>query len=325
MEWGPGLHFLDALLMGHLPQLAAAGGGEAQMGVMPDSIGRLAEAAPSPEARTRAAQQWEAAREAWAKEHGYAAAGTEMAGTAVPLVAALMGQEYALAPLAARLSALGPRAAQLVNFLRGAAGAERTGATGVAERGASRAVRGVVEGAESLAGEKAAKGQPVTFGDIAKGAALGGTFNPLLRGFMPRAREMGPAEAMLRSIEGLPMHHRGLGGGAAQAAMSVLRRPAEKIGPLGATVTGAGLLTEAMTHPGATMELMKAFPLGVETLGAVALAGGLGAAAERVMARPSYQQRIYQGAMGQGIYPYSRINPLTPFVVSPMTQEGARP
>jgi len=309
-EWGAGLHFLDAMLMGYGPQLAAMGPQAA--GMEATAAGAAPGAAPSPEEQTKAAQRWEAARAAWAQEHPTAALGAELAGTAVPMIGALAGQEYMLGPLAARLSMMGPRFAQLVNVLRGTAGAERTGVTGAAARAGSQAVRGAVEGAESVAGEKAIKDEPVTFEDIAKGAAIGGTFNPLLRGFMPRARQMGPAEAMLRSAEGAPMHHRGLGAEAAHTVASVLRHPAGSVGTLGGTLF-------AVEHPQLALSALQHIPGGELALGGITGASALGTAAERVMRQPWYQERILRGAMGQSTYPFSRVNPLTPLATAPVT------
>jgi hypothetical protein len=317
VEWGPGLHFLDAMLMGYMPQLAAMGPQAA--GMEATAAGEAPRAIPSPEEQTRAAQQWEAARKAWAGEHTTAALGTEMAGTAVPALAALVGQEYALAPVATRLSMMGPRIAQLVNILRGTAGAERAGVTGVGARAGAQAVRGAIEGAETTAVERGAKGQPITFADIEKGALLGGTFNPLMRGlFMPRAREMSPAEAMYRTAQGLPLHYQGGGARAAQVAGSMLRKPAGEVGVLLPTVGLADIAARAALNPEAAAHVVSSIPGGAIAAGGALPLAATGAVAERVMRSPWYQQRIFRGATGQGVYPVSRVNPLLPFVTSPL-------
>jgi hypothetical protein len=316
-NWGPGLHFLDAMLMGYGPHLAAmaprAAGMESVAAGGPGG-GRSAEAELR-EAQTR--ERLEAARAAWAKEHPAAAVGTELAGTAVPALGALVGQEYALAPLGAALSRLGPHAARIINALRGTAGAEQAGMAGRAVRTGFRALRGGIEGAESTAAEKGIKGQPITLGDIAEGAAIGGTLNPLMRGVMPRAREMGPAEAMLRSAEGQPMHHQSQVGHHAQEL--VRRGLSEARGsPISAGILG---LLGAEAGPSVYKLGAEMLPGGAGTAAAATLPAVASAIANRIMASPGYQDRIARAAMRGGDFAYSRTNPLIPFATTPLLGE----
>lgn len=320
--WGPGLHLLDAMLLRYGPQLATMPSGSMEAA----SVGMPSGPEPSKADRAKEIERLEQAREDWTKEHPTAALATELAGSAVPATAALLGQEYALAPFAARLAALGPRALQLINVLRGTAGAERAGLGGVAARAGSRAVRGAIEGGESVAAEKKVQGKPVTFEDIEGGALAGGAFNPLLRGIMPRAREMDVGQALMRQAFGAPVHHVGAAARVGEAGLSGFRRMigearASPIMGLIGAASGLGGMAEGYPFVRHAMEML---PEGVAApvAGTAAIAGAGGTLASRIMGSDWYRNRILRGATGQGVYPFSRVNPLTPFATAPLTQLG---
>src|SRR5262252_2982690 len=93
-EWGPGLHFLDAMLMGHLPWMAS---------VDPARMEAAAAGGAMPEAGP--AEAWKQhrlarAQEEWAQQHGIMAPAMSIAGATAGTLPAMMVPEAALARVA---------------------------------------------------------------------------------------------------------------------------------------------------------------------------------------------------------------------------------